>query len=138
MRTPRNPHCKPMSSPKTPAPVMLQTAVLLLLCPGAASFFYGAPGIGHGLRRAQCARGLACAASRSMLRMSSSDEAVPSRRNEGDDYRFESFTRGMTPPKNFLLISDDRWKQFPKIFILLSNPSTNNEGICEYFIDYFL
>jgi hypothetical protein len=122
-----------MTNPRL-LPIVLRTAVLLLLCPEAASFFSGAYDIGHwvvGLRRAPCAREYACA-SHSRIRMSSSDEAMPSRRNEGDEYRLESFTRGMTPPKNFLLMQNDRWKRFPKIFILLSNPTTNNEGICEF------
>jgi hypothetical protein len=114
--------------------LIMQTAVLLFLCPSASSFFSSAPGIGPQsvyLRRAQCTKGHSCAAAHERLRMSKSDDTMASKRNEGDKYRFKSFTRGMTPPKNFLYIRDDRWKKFPAVHVLLSNPSTDDEGICE-------
>jgi hypothetical protein len=64
-------------------------------------------------------------------RMCHRDESTPQKQNNDKEEEFQFYSRSMILPKNFLLLRDDSWKKMSQIYVLLFNPGSPSEGICE-------
>ena len=65
------------------------------------------------------------------LCMSRRDEPAPQKQNNDGENNFKFYSQEMITPKSFLLFQDESWKSLSQIFVLLYDPGTETEGVCE-------